>query len=53
MFCCFLGADHSKSEDMEAGNNSLALKHNTDEKYMAVMKPLQFGKIVYITFREL
>ncbi|XP_076097651.1 dual E2 ubiquitin-conjugating enzyme/E3 ubiquitin-protein ligase BIRC6-like isoform X3 [Mytilus galloprovincialis] len=36
------GADHSKSEDMEAGNNSLALKHNTDEKYMAVMKPLQF-----------
>lgn len=36
------GADHSKSEDMEAGNSSAAAKHNTDEKYMAVMKPLQF-----------
>ena len=30
---------------MEAGSNSAASKHNTDEKYMAVMKPLQFGKL--------
>jgi hypothetical protein len=30
---------------MEASSNSAASKHNTDEKYMAVMKPLQFGKL--------
>jgi hypothetical protein len=30
---------------MEASSNSAASKHNTDEKYMAIMKPLQFGKL--------
>lgn len=39
-----VGADHKKTEDSEADANTAAMKHD-DEKYMATMKSLQFGKL--------